>query len=299
MTTALLPLVALLSAVSPVAQAPTPAPQAPAAAAAQPREPLMVMTFNIRYGTAKDGENVWSARRDMLFEVIRDTKPDLLGLQEALDFQIDEILAAVSGYAVVGVGRDDGAEKGEYSAILFRTDRFHLAEAGTFWFSDTPGVPGSKSWGNQITRISSWARFIDRDGRGFYHYNLHLDHQSQPSRERSTVLLRGRIDTRSFPEPVIVTGDFNVGENNPALATLTGGAAPPFVDTFRVLHPDAKDVGTFSGFKVGSIGANKIDYVLVQPGTEVLSAEINRFSRNGRYPSDHFPVTARIRLVDR
>jgi endonuclease/exonuclease/phosphatase family metal-dependent hydrolase len=302
MTTVLLTLFALLVPTAlPAAQAPNPAPQAPAAAAAavQPREPLTVMTFNIRYGTAKDGENEWSARRDMLFEVIRDTKPDLLGLQEALDFQIDEILAAVGGYAVVGVGRDDGAEKGEYSAILFRSDRFHVAEAGTFWFSDTPSVPGSKSWGNQITRISSWARFIDRDGRGFYHFNLHLDHQSQPSRERSTVLLRGRIDTRAVPDPVIVTGDFNVGENNPALATLTAGSPAPFVDTFRVLHPDVKDVGTFSGFKVGSIGTEKIDYVLVRPGTEVLSAEINRVSRNGRYPSDHFPVTARIRLVDR
>src|SRR6187431_248802 len=114
----------VLSASSVAAQTVNPVPQAPPAVAVQPREPLTVMTFNIRYGTAKDGENEWSARRDMLFEVIRDTRPDLLGLQEALDFQIDEILAAVGGYAVVGVGRDDGAEKGEYSAILFRTERF-------------------------------------------------------------------------------------------------------------------------------------------------------------------------------
>jgi endonuclease/exonuclease/phosphatase family metal-dependent hydrolase len=256
------------------------------------------MSFNIRYGTAKDGENEWTARRGMLFDVIRESKADLIGLQEALDFQIDEIVAAVPGYAVVGVGRDDGGEKGEYSAILFRTERFHVAEAGTFWFSDTPSVPGSKTWGNQITRISSWARFIDRDGRGFYHFNLHLDHQSQPSRERSTVLLRGRIDTRSVPDPVIVTGDFNVGEANPALATLTGAAsgAAPLLDTFRVLHPDVKDAGTFSGFKFGNNGPDKIDYVLVQPGSEVLAAEIVRFSRDNRYPSDHFPVTARVRL---
>ena len=291
-------LVALLSAVPAAGQNARPGAQT--AVAAVPRAPIMVMTFNIRYGTAKDGENEWTKRKDMLFEVIREQDPDLLGLQEALDFQIDEILAAIPGYAVVGVGRDDGGEKGEYSAILFRTGRFHVAEAGTFWFSDMPSVPGSKSWGNQITRISSWARFIDRDGRGFYHFNLHLDHQSQPSRERSTVLLRGRIDTRSMPDPVIVTGDFNVGEANPALATLTGGgAAAPFLDTFRVLHRDVQDAGTFSGFKFGGGGPDKIDYVLVQPGTEVMAAEIIRFSRNNRYPSDHFPVTARVRLVDR
>ena len=302
MTIAALALLALLfSPAPPPAQTAKPEPPASAAAPSQPREPLTIMTFNIRYGTAKDGENDWPARRDLLFQVVRDANADLIGLQEALDFQIDEIIAAIPGYAVVGVGRDDGAEKGEYSAILFRRERFHVAEAGTFWFSDTPAVVASKSWGNSITRICTWARFIDRDGRGFYHYNLHLDHQSQPSRERSTVLLRGRIDTRTAPDPVIVTGDFNVGEANPALATLTGagGAAPPFLDTFRVLHADVKDAGTFSGFKFGTGGPDKIDYVLVQPGTEVLSAEIVRSSRNNRYPSDHFPVTARVRLVDR
>ncbi len=284
------------------AQPPRPELQPQTAAPLPPREPLTVVSFNIRYGTAKDGENAWMARRDMLFEVVRSANADLVGLQEALDFQIDEIIAAVPVYAVVGVGRDDGGEKGEYSAILFRKDRFHVAEAGTFWFSDTPSVVASRSWGNTITRICSWARFIDRDGRGFYHYNLHLDHQSQPSRERSTVLLRARIDTRAVPDPVIVTGDFNVGEANPALGTLTlagGGGPPPLVDTFRVLHPDVKDAGTFSGFKFGNHGTDKIDYILVQPGAEVMAAEIVRTSRNDRYPSDHFPVTARVRLVDR
>jgi endonuclease/exonuclease/phosphatase family metal-dependent hydrolase len=142
MTIAPLALLALL--LSP-AQTPTqtakPEPQAPASA--KPREPLTIMTFNIRYGTAKDGENEWSARRDMLFQAVRDANADVIGLQEALDFQIDEIIAAVPGYAVVGVGRDDGAEKGEYSAILFRTGRFHVAEAGSFWFSDTPALVAS------------------------------------------------------------------------------------------------------------------------------------------------------------
>jgi endonuclease/exonuclease/phosphatase family metal-dependent hydrolase len=296
-------LLALLFTAAPAAARP-PQPQAPPAgrAAATPREPLTVMSFNIRYGTASDGENAWPARREMLFDVVRQQDADIVGLQEALDFQIDEILAAVPVYAAVGVGRDDGADAGELSAILFRRDRLRVADAGTFWFSDTPAVPGSKSWGNAITRICTWARFIDRDGRGFYHFNVHLDHQSQPSRERSTVLLRARIDTRAvMRDPVVVTGDFNVGESNPALATLTGPAPPaaPFVDTFRVRHPEEPAAGTFSGFKFGNFGRDKIDYVLVQPESEVLAAEIVRTSRDGRYPSDHFPVTARVRLVDR
>jgi endonuclease/exonuclease/phosphatase family metal-dependent hydrolase len=283
----------------------------PAAAQAplpQAREPLSVMTFNIRYGTAKDGENEWTARRAMLFDVIREQDPDVIGLQEALAFQIDEIVAAAPAYATVGVGRDDGGAKGEFAAILFRRSRFRIAEAGTFWLSDTPAVPGSKSWGNNITRICTWTRLVDRDGRGFSLFNVHLDHQSQPSRERSTQLLRERIDARAYPaEPVLVTGDFNVGEQNPALATLLGPGAPklgesggakaaPFVDTYRVVRPDEKTVGTFTGFKFGTVAGDKIDYILVQPGTEVMHADIVRFSRGERYPSDHFPVVARVRL---
>ncbi len=265
------------------------------AAAAHAAEPITVMTFNIRYGTANDGENHWTLRRNFLFDVVREQDADVIGLQEALDGQIREIVQAVPAYAVVGVGRDDGKTAGEYSAILVRKDRFHVAEAGTFWFSGTPAVPGSTSWGNRITRICTWARLIDRDGTPFWFFNVHLDHQSQPSRERSAELLLRRIDARAFPaEPVIVTGDFNAGEDNAAIQTMLAGKA--LVDTFRVLHPEEKRVVTFSGFKMEPIDGPKIDYVLVQPGTEVLSAEIVRTSRDGRYPSDHFPVTARIRL---
>lgn len=266
-----------------------------------PAAPLKVMSFNIRLGVAKDGENHWTRRREMLFDLLEEQDADLVGLQEAFRFQVDEILAAVPMYAVTGVGRADGKAGDEMSCILYRRDRFAVAEAGTFWFSDTPAIPGSHTWGNRITRISSWARFIDRDGTAFYHYNLHLDHQVQVSREKSTELLLARILTRSYPtEPVIVTGDFNSGEGNPALHRLTGvpgvkpDLPPPFVDTFRVLHPDETVVGTFTGFRFGQVNGEKIDYVLVQPGTRVTEAAIIRTSRDEHYPSDHFPVSATI-----
>ena len=264
-------------------------------APAQLGEALTVMSFNIRYGTANDGENRWANRREFLFDVVRQSDADLIGLQEALDAQIREILAAVPGYGVVGVGRDDGRTRGEYAAILYRTSRFHVSDAGTFWFSDTPEVVASRSWGNTITRICTWARLVDRDGRAFWHYNVHLDHQSQPSREQSTKLLVERIAARRSPgEPVIVTGDFNVGEDNPALNTMFSGG---YADTFRVKHPDAIEVGTFTGFDLKATTGPKIDYVFVQPGTDVMDAAIVRTSRDGRYPSDHFPVTARVRLM--
>lgn len=267
------------------------------AAAQAPAADLGVMSFNIRYGTANDGPNRWPLRRDLLMDVIRQDNADLIGLQEALHDQIVEITAAIPGYGVIGVGRDDGKTRGEYAAILYRRDRFHVAESGTFWFSDTPSVVASRSWGNSITRICTWARLIDRQGGAFWVFNVHLDHESQPSRERSTALLAERIRARSgADEPVIVTGDFNVGENNPALPVLLGGAAPLLVDTFRVMHPDAKEVGTFTGFDPARTTGDKIDYVLVTPGIGVRAAAIVRTAREGRLPSDHFPVTATLRL---
>ena len=270
------------------------------AAPPPPREPLSVMSFNIRYGTANDGEDRWALRRTFLFDVVREANADLIGLQEALDAQLQELLEALPQYGAVGVGRDDGRTRGEYAAILYRRDRFRVSDAGTFWFSDTPEVVASRSWGNTITRICTWARLIDRDGRAFWHFNVHLDHQSQPSRERSAALLADRIRARRVTtEPAIATGDFNAGETNPAVTTLTAprdGGPPLLVDAFRVRHPDERTAGTFTAFKFGETGGDKIDYVLVPPGTEVLDAAIVRTSRANRYPSDHFPVTARIVL---
>ncbi|GMV21671.1 MAG: endonuclease [Acidimicrobiia bacterium] len=274
----------------------------PAAQQAQPPAPaeLDVMSFNIRYGTANDGANRWELRRQLLFDTIRTADPDVLGVQEALGGQIGEILDALPQYAALGVGRDDGKTRGEYAAILYRRDAYAVSDTGTFWFSDTPDVIASKSWGNIITRICTWARLVDRQGRAFWVFNVHLDHQSQPSRERSTALLLDRIRTRRLPdEPVIVTGDFNAGEQNAAITQLLrpqGQGPAPLIDTFRAMQPDAKDVGTFTGFTIGQTTGDKIDYVLVTPGVEVVRAGIDRTTREGRYPSDHFPVTARVRL---
>lgn len=253
---------------------------------------LRVMTFNIRYGSADDGPNHWDLRKDFLAEVIADEAPDVLGLQEALHHQIEFLLGRLPAYAMVGVGRDDGARAGEYSAILYRKDRLTLQEGDTFWFSDTPTVPGSTSWGNTITRICTSARFV-ADGRPFHVFNVHLDHRSQPSREKAAALLRQRVEARQPPGPFVVMGDFNAGESNPAIAVLTAGG---FVrDSFRVAHPDAAPVGTATGFTYGRVDGDKIDYVFVPPGVEVLGAAIVRTERDGRYPSDHFPVTARLR----
>ena len=269
---------------------------------------VRIMSFNIRYGTANDGENRWPNRRQMVFDVIRDHKSDVVGLQEALKFQIDEILEAVPGFGLIGVGREDGKTKGEYSAILYDRNRFKVDESGTFWLSDTPEVPGSITWGNACTRICTWARLIEKtSGKAFYAFNVHLDHISQPSREKSVVLLSQRIRSREHPDPFVVTGDFNVGESNSVVTylkgtvRLSGGgkwehASPvPMVDTFRMKFPEMGDVGTFNGFK-GRRTGEKIDYVFTPAEVKVYEAQILYVNIDGRYPSDHFPVIARLRL---
>src|SRR5688572_7016993 len=277
--------------------APPPAARPPVTSAAA----LRVMTFNIRYGTAPDGDNAWPNRRDFVVRVIRDFDPHVLGTQEALAFQLAFIEEQLPHYVPIGVGREDGREAGEYSAILYDRRRLEPLAQGTFWLSDTPEVAGSTSWGNRITRIATWARFADRvAGANFYVFNTHFDHESQPARERSALLLLERIAARPPPhEPVVVMGDFNAGEDNPAFRTLvTRGAAAHsigFTDTFRGLHPAATDVGTFHAFRGTRTGA-KIDAILTSAEWRVQDAAIVHTSENVRFPSDHFPVTATLLL---
>jgi endonuclease/exonuclease/phosphatase family metal-dependent hydrolase len=260
-----------------------------------------VTSFNIRYGTADDGGDAWPHRKELVYGVIRGQDSDFVGLQEALRFQIDAIRESVPDYDEVGVGRDDGKEAGEYSAILYKSDRWRAEDSGTLWLSDTPDVPGSMTWGNEITRIATWARFVEIEtGRAVWLFNTHFDHVSQPSREKSAELLASRIAQRGSDDPVIVTGDFNAGEANPAILYLknaTKRSPVTLVDTFRVAHPDEQPVGTGGGFE-GLRDGPKIDYVFAEPDAKVRKAGIIRDHRNGRYPSDHFPVYAEITLPE-
>jgi endonuclease/exonuclease/phosphatase family metal-dependent hydrolase len=257
-------------------------------------EPVRVMTFNIRYGTAPDGENAWPHRRDLVEKVIREYDPDVIGLQEALRSQLDELRQALPEYSKVGVGREAGGG-GEYSAVFYRAARFDLSDAGTFWLSDTPETPGSRSWGNNLPRICTWARLFDRTNeRRFLVFNTHWDHESQPARLASGTLLGQRVQKLcAGAEPAIVTGDFNAAPQNPAFVELL--TCGDVQDTFRVIHADETDVGTFNGFGK-NMQARKIDAVLVTNHWRVQDAAIVRTRDGQRYPSDHFPVTATIEL---
>lgn len=254
---------------------------------------LDVMSFNIRYGTAPDGEDRWELRKPRTIAAMRAHPATVVGLQEALHGQVQELTEAFPNYEAVGVGRDDGKDKGELSAILYDRTKLQVLRSNTFWLSETPNVVASKSWGNNITRVCTWAFFRDRStGRHFYFFNTHLDHESQPSRETSIRLILRRIAERGTDDPVILTGDFNVGESNPVVSAATAGG---FRDTFRVVNPDAREVGTFNGFKP-EFGTDKIDYVFVGASWSVRKAAIVKDRLHGRWPSDHAPVTATVEL---
>jgi endonuclease/exonuclease/phosphatase family metal-dependent hydrolase len=258
-------------------------------------EPVRVMTFNVRYGTANDGPNHWDLRREILLGVVKEFDPDVLGVQEALRDQLVALVEALPGHVCVGVGREaDGG--GEYSALFYRRSRFDLAAADTIWLSETPGAPGSRTWGNELPRICTWARLLDRnDARRFTVFNTHWDHQSQSARERSGQVMATLVAELSVAgEPVLVTGDYNAGEDNAAIANLTRGGEL-LRDTFRVVHPDEREVGTFNGFQ-GLTRGPKIDAVFATPEWQVQAADIIRTHQDERYPSDHFPVTATVEL---
>lgn len=276
----------------------------PACAEAPP--PIRVMSFNIRYGTANDGENHWDKRKDFVIETIKAFDPDLLGTQETLGFQRDFLAGKLDGYGMVGVGRDDGKDRGEMMAVYYRKARFEKLEAGHFWLSESPETVGSKSWDSSLPRMVTWLKLRDRkspDAPPVYFFNTHFDHRGEEARLESAKLIRRRIAALPDRAPVILTGDFNAGEGSAPYKALfdndaaDGDTPSPVRDAYRVKHPRrADEEGTFSGFKADQRGGARIDWLACSAHWQVIEAGIDRTAKDGRTPSDHFPVTAVLRV---
>lgn len=263
---------------------------------------VRVMSYNIRYGTANDGENHWDKRKDFLIETIKAFNPDLLGTQETLGFQRDFIAEKIAGYESLGVGRDDGKEKGEMTALYFKRSRFEKLDGGHFWLSETPEVPGSKSWDTSLTRMVSWVKLRDRlqpKAKPLMFFNTHFDHRGNQARTESAKLIRRKVEEAGKTSRVIVTGDFNAGEESEPYRAFFGaadGKASPLRDVYRTTHPKREtNEGTFSSFKVGEVAGPRIDWIGVSAEWEILKAEIDRTAREGRTPSDHFAMLAVVR----
>jgi endonuclease/exonuclease/phosphatase family metal-dependent hydrolase len=255
------------------------------------------MTFNIRHGLADDGENHWNLRRELVFDMLAEQAADVIGLQEALGFQLKEVKRAVPGYQTVSASRDEGGSKGEACPILYRRDRYTLAESGTFWFSNTPWKAGSKHWGNQYPRICTWVRLMEKDtDKHFYVYNLHLDHQSQHSRQYSMELLAKEVAKRKHPDPVIIMGDFNMETDNPAMTRFKeDGPRERYIDVWHHLHPDQPGIKTYHAFGTQPSGPC-LDHILIDESIDIMEVVIDARKIRDRYPSDHFPVTALLQI---
>ena len=269
---------------------------------AQPRtESLNVVSFNIRYGTASDGENHWDKRREFLIETIHAMKPDLLGTQETLGFQRDYLAEKLPEFDHLGVGRDDGKDTGEMMALYYRRDRFEKVDGGHFWLSETPDVVGSKSWDSSLPRMATWVKLRDReqtDAPNILFMNTHYDHRGPTARLESSRLVRRKLAELGKDCLLILTGDFNADQQSPpytALFDSLENQPSPVIDTYRKAHPNREpNEGTFSSFKAGANNGARIDWIGASPQWKILSAEINRTDKDGRTPSDHFPVTATL-----
>ena len=268
----------------------------PSAAAAAPTAEFRVMSFNIRFNNPQDGEDAWPKRTEQFFDTVTHFAPDLIGFQEVLAVQHDEIVRRMVGHGFSGVARDDGKRKGEWASIGFRKDRFTLVQDGTFWLSEQPEVVGSKSWDAALTRICSWVRLRETaSGREFVFANTHFDHRGVVARREASRVISTRLPKIAAGLPAILTGDLNINEDNPAYAVLVRPDTPgaiAWIDAYRAVHPRrVPDEASFHGFK-GGVTGSRIDFVFHTAHLAAKSAEIVRTSRDGRYPSDHYPVTA-------
>ena len=270
---------------------------------------LRIMSFNLRYGTVGDGENAWEFRRQLVRDTILAFSPDVLGTQECLAFQAEFLQGQFPDYGFVGAGRDDGDRAGEMCAIFFRRDRYDPLASGHFWLSETPDRPGSKSWDSALPRMVSWVKLRAKGDTSltFCIFNTHFDHRGRTARRESARLLRRQALAIAQGSPLIFTGDFNAPANLQAKGPyreLISSATPSdpvsdpgFLDTYRIRHPrPERDEGTFNGF-TGATTGQRIDWIVVTPHCDVLDAAIVRIHKAGRYPSDHFPVTAVLRMA--
>lgn len=267
------------------------------AAGADDSRALRVMSFNVRTSNARDGENAWPLRRDFFFAEIARFGPTLIGFQEVMADQHDAIVERMPEYAFVGVARDDGKRKGEWALVGFRRDRFENLGGGDFWLSETPEVAGSKSWDAALTRICTWVRLRDRvTQRTLLYANTHFDHKGVQARQQAAQVIAKRVRDLARGEPIILTGDLNVTEDTPAYAVLAkpqGDAPAWLIDSYRETHPQrAPDEASFHAFK-GTRNGSRIDFIF---HTRELKATASTIERNaspaGRFPSDHYAVTA-------
>jgi endonuclease/exonuclease/phosphatase family metal-dependent hydrolase len=252
---------------------------------------LTVVSFNIRYGTPGDGVNKWKSRKKLIFNVFKKYRGGIIATQEALLRQIDELEDEIPKMGVVYRTRQEDDESGESMAIFYDKKTWKELDEETFWFSDTPDEPGSKSWGNSLPRITTVAVFESKiNGKKIRIVNTHLDHRSENSREKSIDLILSKIKSYDASIPTIIVGDLNAEPDDPIIKKLEA----QFEDSY--IGPSIEGC-TYHKWD-GGRHCERIDYIFYpkNSGFELLDSGIDRYKKQGRFPSDHFPIYAKFKL---
>ncbi|MBZ9631222.1 endonuclease/exonuclease/phosphatase family protein [Salegentibacter sp. LM13S] len=252
---------------------------------------MEVMSYNIKYANENDGENSWSKRKDHITNQIKFYEPDIFGVQEALVSQLKHFQSEMDIYKYVGVGRDDGKEAGEFSAIFYNSEKFEVQEENTFWLSETPDEI-SVGWDAAMERVCTYAKFKEKNsGKIFWVFNTHFDHVGEKARENSAKLIWEKISAVNKENlPVILMGDLNLEPDTSGIQFLM----QKMNDSKAVSKLDFGPEGTFNGYNFKEPVTRRIDYIFVSDNIEVKKYAVLSDSKDLKYPSDHLPVWVEV-----
>jgi endonuclease/exonuclease/phosphatase family metal-dependent hydrolase len=254
---------------------------------------IKVISYNVRYNNPNDGKDIWENRRSTIVNFIKNENPDFLGLQEVNYAQLLFLNSNLSNYSFVGVGRDDGKTKGEYSPIFYNNNLFDLIKSDTFWLSSTPDKI-SVGWDASMERICTYAVFKSKTNKkNIWVFNTHFDHIGIEAREKSADLIISVINKLTEPEDyVVLTGDFNLLDDSKPIMNLQSN----FNDTNKNLEKTDKSYGTFNNFKLNFVSKSRIDYVFEKNFKLINSRHIIVKTPEGRWASDHHPILAKLKF---
>lgn len=255
---------------------------------------LSIMSYNIKLDYPKDGENSWTNRKPFFIAQLKFHEPDIFGVQEAMPNQMKDMDSLLTDYSFVGVGRDDGKDEGEYSAIFYKKDKFKVLESSTFWLSQTPENV-SMGWDAVCNRVCTYALFENTlTKQKFWVFNTHFDHVGVEARKNSATLILQKIkDINTQHLPVILSGDFNMEEDHESIQFID----QHLKDSKTIANTTFGPIGTFNNFEFDKPVTQRIDFIFVSPEIMVDKYAVLSDSWDCKYPSDHLPVFVKLNVV--
>lgn len=254
---------------------------------------LAVMTYNIKLDYPKEGENSWTNRKPFFIDQLKFYEPDVLGVQEAMPNQMKDMDSLLPAYSFVGVGRDDGKDSGEYSAIFYKKDKLKVLKSSTFWLSQTPEKV-SMGWDAVCNRICTYALFENqKTNQKFWMFNTHFDHIGVEARKNSAMLIIQKIkeiNTKHYP--VVLSGDFNMEDSEEGIQFIKQHLQDSKTISNIVFGPS----GTFNDFNFNKPVIRRIDYIFVSSGVSVNKYGVLSDNKDCHYPSDHLPIYVELNL---